>query len=206
VTKVELSRGQRERILRAAGELVAKRGYQGTTVELIVRRARVGYATFYKNFENKEDCFLAFFDAAADVAEKRMKAAMEATGDSWPEQVAAALGALFELMEDEPAFARACVVEVLTAGPKAAAHHEEAMRKMVPMLRAGRSFVSRGAELPETLEDTLAGGIIWIAYQRLILGEAERLEEMLPETLEFVLSPYLGEAAALQAIAELPTS
>jgi AcrR family transcriptional regulator len=203
VTRAKLIDDQRQRILRATGELVAKRGYHGTTVELIVRRARVGYATFYKNFEGKEDCFLAFFDVAVAVADKRMKAAMEAAGDSWPERVRAGLQALFGLMAEEPLLARACVVESLTAGPKGVTHHEASLRRMVPMLRPGREFNPRRAELPETLDDTIAGGILWIAYQRLILNEADRLEAALPETLEFALSPYIGEEAALQMVGEL---
>lgn len=203
VTRVEVASAQRERILRATGELVAKRGYHGTTVELIVRRARVGYATFYKNFSGKEECFLALFDAVIDTADKRMQAAMEAAGDFWPERVCAALQALFDLMAEEPALARATVVESLTAGPKGAAHYEAALRRMVPMLRPGREFNPREVELPETLEDTIAGGILWIAYQRLILSEADRLQDLVPETLEFALSPYLGEEAALQMVGNL---
>jgi AcrR family transcriptional regulator len=203
VTRAELPNSQRQRILRATGELVAKRGYHGTTVELIVRRARVGYATFYKNFEGKEDCFLAFFDATADVADKRMQLAMEAAGDSWTERVCAGLQALFGLIAEEPMLARAFVVEALTVGPKGAAHYEAFLRRMVPMLRPGREFNPRKSELPATLDDTIAGGILWIAYQRLILNEADRLEDLLPETLEFALSPYIGEEAALHAVGEL---
>lgn len=203
VTRATLPSNQRERILRAAGELVAKRGYHGTTVELIVRRARVGYATFYKNFEGKEDCFLAFFDATADLADERMQTAMEAAGDSWPDRVCAGLKALFALIAKEPVLARAFVVESLTVGPKGAANYEAFLRRLVPMLRPGRELNPRKAELPETLDDTIAGGILWVAYQRLILNEGDQLEESLPETLEFALSPYVGEEAALQMIGEL---
>ena len=50
---------QRQRIMRATGELVAKRGYNDVTVELIVKRARVSFKTFYKHFGGKEESSLS---------------------------------------------------------------------------------------------------------------------------------------------------
>jgi AcrR family transcriptional regulator len=50
---------QRERLLAATIELVAKRGYRGTSIDHIVKAAKVGYVAFYELFEGKEDCFLA---------------------------------------------------------------------------------------------------------------------------------------------------
>jgi hypothetical protein len=70
------------------------------------------------------------------------------------------------------------------------------------MLRPGRELNPRGERLPETLEDTIAGGVLWVAYQRLIVGEAAKLEELLPETVEFVLSPFLGEEEAVRIATE----
>lgn len=54
VTREGVKRDQRRRILRATGELVAKRGYNAVTVELIIKRARVSFKTFYVHFPNKE--------------------------------------------------------------------------------------------------------------------------------------------------------
>ncbi len=199
LTRDTVAADQRQRILRAATELFAKRGYHGATVALIIKRARVGYATFYKNFDDKEGCFLALLDGAAGRAEKRMWEAAEAE-EAWPEAVAAAVRTLFELIVAEPVLARVCLVESLTAGPKAVARYEAALRSAVPMLVPGRQLKPRKAELPATLEDTLAGGVLWIAYQRLIVGEADRLPQLLPEALEFVLSPYMGEEEAVRTV------
>ena len=66
-----LSRDPRERILVAMAEIVAKRGYQGTTIEHIVKRAGVSRATFYEHFENREDCLLAGFADAAEELQTR---------------------------------------------------------------------------------------------------------------------------------------
>jgi len=53
---------QRERILLAARDVFAARGYAGAAIEEIVARARVSSTTFYVFFENKEDCLLAVFE------------------------------------------------------------------------------------------------------------------------------------------------
>ena len=68
----------------------------------------------------------------------------------------------------------------------------------------GRKVSPHGDELPETLEETIVGGIFWIVYQRIILGETEQIEELLPELVEFALTPYLGPGAATRTAAERP--
>jgi AcrR family transcriptional regulator len=194
---------QRRRILGATAELMAKRGYQGTTTELIVRRAKVGYATFYKQFGDKEGALAALFDLAFDRGEDVVGRAFEETQGTWAQKVAMAINALFEEISANPTVARVCLVETLTAGPVMAARYEQALTGFEPILRPGRELNSRGTELPQTLEKTLAGGVLWLAYQRLILGEAEKLLELLPEAVEFVLSPYVGEAEPVRAADEL---
>jgi AcrR family transcriptional regulator len=200
ITRKTAADDQRRRIMRATADLIAKRGYHATTIELIVRRAKVGYATFYKSFPDKEACFLALFDAAASAGIRTVNDAYTANPGPWPDKVAAALGALFESITENPTIARVCLVESLTAGPVAVARYEAALKQLDPILRPGRELNPHSAELPDTLEDTIAGGVLWTAYQRLIVGEADKLPALLPETLELVLSPYVGEAEAVRVV------
>ena len=195
VARTAAAADQRRRILEATADLVAEQGYQGATIETIVRRARVGYATFYKNFENKEQAYLALLDAAHSVTAHRVQAAYDREQE-WPDQVAAGLGALFEQVIEHPSVGRACLVEVLTAGPEAVARHEAVLKRFIPLLEPGRELNPRRAELPATLEDTLVGGVLWVLNQRLIGDEAEALRGLLPEAIEFVLRPYVGEERA----------
>jgi AcrR family transcriptional regulator len=200
VTRTEAAADQRRRILRATAELVAKRGYHDTTTELIVRRAKVGYATFYKNFSDKEECFVTLFDRTLELTGNAVAAAYEEGGEEkpWAERVGAALRKLYELTAADPPLARACLVESLTAGRAVTARYEMALRELARILEPGRKLAPAGVELPAMLESTLAGGVLWIIYQRLIVGEADLLEGLLPETLQFVLSPYLGEDEAVR--------
>ncbi|HEX7058815.1 MAG TPA: TetR/AcrR family transcriptional regulator [Solirubrobacterales bacterium] len=197
VTRDSVKEDQRQRILRATGELVAKRGYNAVTVELIVKRARVSFKTFYAHFRGKEDCFLELFDMVMEQTRAEVDAALAAEVDSpWPQQVVAALRALFNAFLADPLIARASIVEAPTVGPIIIERYEKAMTGLSPLFRQGREQSPQRDELPETLEDTLAGGVLWSAYQRLIIGEADRIETLLPEAIEFVLRPYIGEAEA----------
>lgn len=198
LTRDDTGNAQRERILRATGELVAKRGYHAVRVELIVKRARVSFKTFYNLFSSKENAFLALFDWRRDGTRERILAELTAEAAApWPQQVVIAMRVFFDVIREDPLLARACIVEAPTAGPVIAERYERAMGMFVPLFKLGRGVSSQGdAELPDTLEDTLAGGFLWSAYQRLINSEADSIEEMLPEAIVFVLRPYIGREDA----------
>jgi AcrR family transcriptional regulator len=198
----QVAADQRRRILEAAADLIAKRGYHGTTIELIIRRAKVGYATFYKNFSDKEECLIGIFDEVGKELRPFLRNAYASHDGPWDERVAATLQALFEAIAGRPNVARVCLVEALTAGPVAVARYEQALENFEPLLLPGRELKASNAELPDTLEATLFGGVFWIAYQRLIVGEADKLLGLLPETIELVLSPYVGEAEAVRVADE----
>lgn len=199
VTRATAKEAQRQRILRATGELVAERGYHAVTVELIVKRARVSFKTFYGHFSNKEECFVELFETVMAEARGRMEAAVAREregGAPWPQQVAAALRALFDVFLADPLIARASIVDAPTVGPVMIDRYQQAMSGLTPLLRQGRALVPDSDDLPPTLEDTLAGGLLWSAYQRLIVGAVDRIETLLPDAVVFVLRPYIGEQEA----------
>lgn len=193
----ETGNDQRRRILRATGELVAKRGYHDVSVELIVKRAKVSFKTFYKHFSGKEDAFIALFDEVTGDARRRIGEALAAEPDApWPKTIVLALRELFEVILSDPLIAKATIVEAPTVGPAIADRYERSMLALEPLIRPGREWSPKGSSLPETLEETLAGGVLWSSYQRLIVGEVDRIEALLPEAIVFVLRSYVGDAEA----------
>jgi len=195
-----ISRSQRDRILTAMSEIVAKRGYQGATVELITKRAGVARATFYENFENREACLLGGFEEALAEVRSRIDAAAELESD-WPGRIRAGLAAFLAYVAENPALARTCLVELMTAGPAAMERYEQALQSFAPVFARGREFTAGSEELPETLEDSIVGGIVWMVHQRLLRGEAALVPSLLPTMLEFGLAPYLGEQRAAEVAA-----
>jgi AcrR family transcriptional regulator len=196
LTRVTVGEEQRRRIRRATGELVAKRGYAGVSVELIIKRAKVSYRTFYKHYPNKEEAFADLFDKAIAGTGAQVRAALKDSDAPWPEQVALALRTFFEAIVAEPLIARACLVESPTASPAILARYEQVAKAFVPILRQGREYNPDAGALPETIEDTLAGAVLWAAYQRLSFSETHRIAELIPENIELLLRPYIGAAEA----------
>lgn len=190
-----IAQHQRARIIVALAQETSEQGYQQVTVADIVRRAGTARNTFYENFRSKEDCFLATQEYAMTAALERV---VETAGalQSWPQRVRAGLTAFLSYVAEEPALARTCMVEALSAGPAAVEYYEKSQQAFVSLFRLGRDVSPHGADLPETMEEAIIGGVFWIVYQRLAGGGASAIPELLPELIEFALTPYLGAGAA----------
>jgi len=182
---------QRERVLNAAVAVFAKRGYPATTVEHIVGAAKIGVGGFYDLFGGKEDCFLRLWDRTVAEGRGQVEAAIPEQA-SQPTKVCAALRALLELIATEPLRARVVLVEGQTAGQTARDRFEATLDSISPELRRCRDASPVAAELPETLEPAIIGGVVWFLQQRIVLGEVGDATALLPELAEIVLEPYVG--------------
>lgn len=186
-------------MITALAEEASEKGFRGLTVAGIVKRAGVARGTFYEHFSSKEECFLAAQEYAMGTALERV---VDRAGklESWPRRVGAGLGAFLEYIDEEPALAKTCMVEALAAGPSSVQYYEESQRAFISLFRLGRDVSPRGADLPETLEEAIIGGVFWILYQRLLAADATTTRELLPELTEFALAPYLGPGAAREVV------
>ncbi|HKF83831.1 MAG TPA: TetR/AcrR family transcriptional regulator [Solirubrobacterales bacterium] len=197
-----ITRHQRVRIITALALETSEQGYREVTVADIVKRAGIARNTFYENFRSKEDCFLAAQEFAMSTALERV---VDAAGelDEWPRRVCAGLAAFLDYVVEEPALARTCMVEALAAGPAAVRYYEESQQAFVSLFKLGRDVSPHGAGLPETIEEAIIGGVFWIVYQRLAVAETQAIEDLLPELVEFALTPYMGaEEARAVVVAE----
>src|SRR6476661_3725542 len=112
-----VARNQRERLIAGLTQALYEVGYHETTVALIGQRAAVSKSDFYKHFESKDDCFVAAYDAAVErIREQVVTACEAAAGEEWVDRVYAAIAALLELFDEEPALASIALVEGLRAG------------------------------------------------------------------------------------------
>jgi AcrR family transcriptional regulator len=103
--------------MRAMADEVAERGYVATSVAAVASRAGVSRESFYQQFDDKLDCFLACFDTAADLLFAPLQE--RAAGDRGHAPLARfddLLGAYLEGLVDEPAYAKVFLVEVYAAG------------------------------------------------------------------------------------------
>ncbi len=184
----------------AVAELTSEQGYEATKISDIVRQAKVARKTLYDNFTGKEEVFLTAFDAARDEALERVQASCSEAEADWRDRVEAGLGAFLGYVAEQPAVARMCMIEALSATPATTQRYEEALQAFVDL---AREALPRDGRMPETIDETLVGGVAWIVYRKLRSGEGSKAEELLPELAEFLRRPYveagLADAAAGRA-------
>jgi AcrR family transcriptional regulator len=178
----------RRRAVAAMAEAVAEHGYAATTVEDILSRARMSRRTFYQLFNNREECFLATYDAAFDQVMDRLALAHDGNGRRWTGQVEVALAALFDYLASEPGLARVWLVEAQSLGPAGLERHERTMKKLAERL-AGLDPDSRaaGANGQAAVRfEASVGAIHRVVQARLLAGRADELPELAPHMARVV--------------------
>jgi AcrR family transcriptional regulator len=191
-------KNQRDRIFASLAAVCADKGYADVTVQDITEHAGVSRRTFYDLFSDKEQCFLAAYDAVIERLLAQVRAAYLSGDSPWPERIAAALSMLVKLYMAEPDFARLVTVEILCAGQAGMSHREAALRQFAVFFETG------AANLPARIDrhvlvQAVIGGLYEILYSQILDGSTEELTELLPELVYCVLVPYLGHSAAMGA-------
>jgi AcrR family transcriptional regulator len=188
---------QRERLIAGLAEAVAENGYASTTIAHITRHAAVSRRTFYEHFSSKDECFVSAYETVMEQLRERIDSAYQEQ-EEWPQAVRAGIGAMLGFFAAEPNLARLSMVEALVAGPVVVERYDAAIRSLVPYLEAGRE--GRPPEVLERLspstEEALVGGMVSLISRRIIAGQTAELESLLPDLVEFALTPYLGTAEA----------
>src|SRR3954468_10017825 len=92
---------QRARLVEAATEVFGTRSYAEARVADVLDRAAISRKTFYEQFRDKEDCFLAAYEAAALRAEEVVRGALRSEHE-WTRQLRTGVDALLRFLADEP--------------------------------------------------------------------------------------------------------
>jgi AcrR family transcriptional regulator len=179
-----VAESQRGRMLVAMAEAVAERGYARTAVADVIERARVSRRTFYEHFANKQECFLAAYDAGVDLLLGAIDRAVAAAGPDLRAGATAGTRAYLEALAANPAFARTFLIEVLAAGPDALARRAAVHERFADQL-AG-VVEEAGLVTPPYVVRACVGAIHELVSDRILHGDAE-----LPELLEPVLDIQL---------------
>ena len=178
-------------------EVVSERGYPETRVVDVIKQAGVSRKTFYEQFDDKEDCFLAAYDIAVSVLLRGTAKAFEASPErAWAERLRVGLSAFLRIISEQPAAAKFCIVDALAAGPKALARRDAAVRQFTGFIDAGRAETDR--ELPGITALSLAGGINELLYSDILDGGSAGLPSRLPEIVYWIIQPFLGSDRAEQ--------
>ena len=193
---------QRTRLLEAVGRAVSEKGYGGATIDDIVRGAGVSKKTFYEHFRDKEDCFLAAYEAAADELFERVREAHRCQA-TWLERTREGLNAYLHWLAAEPALARVFLIEVAAAGPIAAERRERLRDRYAELTRElqdeARAEIPSLPELPPEIFQAVVAAVDDLVVRRIRESGAENLLELGPILLHLQVALLAGPEVAAQS-------
>lgn len=107
---------QRDRIFDAARNVFSTTGYANASIDEIVSLARVSRTSFYRLFENKEDCMLAVYEEAIEGLALVFVRAAEAQRPE--ERIRRGVAEIIRGLAADPEVARVVLVEAVGASPR----------------------------------------------------------------------------------------
>lgn len=196
-----VARSHRTRLIYGTADVMFAKGYTRATVSDIVAAAGVSREVFYEHFKDKEHAFLEAQRHPSHYVLDTCAAAYF-SGDSWPERVWRYLGALLDLIVENPPLAHLRLVECYAAGADAIRSGEEITRSFTLFLDEGFRYRPPAAELPRLWPHAITGAIYEIIQRHVAAGEYARLQRQLPRLTYLVLAPFTGADNAIELVRE----
>lgn len=197
LSREEVQRSQRDRLLLGAAEAVAEKGYAATTVADILRRAGVSRTTFYEVFDDKLACFLAANQMAAEVLTATMAnelAALDGLGLAPLDRIDRLLEAYLRTLEEAPALARVFLVDVYAAGTEAIEQRRASLDVFVDLVATtlgGDAQARRPEGEVRALAEVFVAAVSSMVTNMVGVGEGHRLRD-LRKPLMIVASRVVG--------------
>jgi AcrR family transcriptional regulator len=152
----------RERLLRAARELIEEGGYGAASVIAIADRAGLAAGTLYRHFSSKEDLFVEVFRSVCDRELRAMRAAAEAmpAGASHVDRLVTVLTTFARRALRRPRLAWALIAEPVDplVDAERLAYRERYSALTAQALRAGIDAGELPAQNVELTAAALVGG------------------------------------------------
>jgi AcrR family transcriptional regulator len=192
----DVSLHQRARIHGAMVEAVSRSGYDRVSVKDVISLAAVSRRSFYEQFTNREDCFLATIDLTAGrLLESVRLAHRESQGDP-QDRLAASLARLAELAVAERNATLLVLEHSETAGIAGRQRLLGAIAKGEAMLAAALRECTGEPVLPAPAVRAITGGVCAILAMRLQQDEAPALSGELTEWTLAQIAPRAAEVPA----------
>lgn len=183
---------QRARIHGAMVEAVAESGYEGTSVKRVVGLAGVSRRSFYEQFANKEECFLATFDLIAHRGIQQVTQAYLGTDGDLEDRLRATFEKFAAAANEDRKAALLVLVEAQTVGAAGTLRVSKATAACEQML--SKLFIEspEASALPLPIARGIVGGLHGAVSTLVREGRSgenpDLAEEMLHWTLLFQTS------------------
>lgn len=189
--RADVVAAQRERLLIAATELLAARGYVGLSAKEICGRAGASLSVFYQCFSTKEDCIFAAYDRFIAVVVDRLLAITD-DDEAWETYIWALVHEYLDVLRSDPVVARAFQVEMDALGAIAREKRREALTSLAQLAYDifEKRAPSRVTDMPVEAYLTVVYGIRQLASDAIDRGDPTFATLMLED--EAWLARFMG--------------
>jgi AcrR family transcriptional regulator len=198
LSQPEVEANQRQRIIFAASSLADEKGYAGTTIAEIAKRARVDLRTFYALFSEKPDVFLAVQDLGFQEV-MSVAAAAYFAAETWPERCWEGGLAFLQFFEAFPGFGRAGIVEThaVPGGPQ---RLDDIYRAFTIFLQEGVQYSTKPTPPSPVALEAIVATYFEIVYREIRAGRPPR--PSFPSISHLWYTPFLGPSETNRFIDE----
>jgi len=168
-------------------ESVHRRGYAGTSVAHVIALAGVSRRAFYEQFSNKEDCFLATYDALVTQSRKRiLKAWLSERG--WANRLYSACTAFLQSIAADPRGAHLVLIESTQIGPRGYERMRRTATSFERVVATGFARTPDRIQLPPLAPRAIVGGASLVVTRRLREAREAELAPLTDELLDWISS------------------
>jgi AcrR family transcriptional regulator len=187
LAREQVARHQRARLYGGMVESIYRRGYAATSVAHVIALAGVSRRAFYEQFSNKEDCFLATYDAlVADSRKRVLKAWMSERG--WANRLYTACKVFLQGIASDPRGAYLVLVEGIGIGPSGYERMQRTATSFERVVATGFALTPDKIALPPLAPRAIVGGVRLVVIRRLREGREAELAGLTDELLDWISS------------------
>ncbi len=197
LSKGEIARNQRERIVYATAQVAATKGYTVTTVADITEAATVDRRVFYKHFRDKQQAFLAVHELCIQQIMAVTATAFFSVGD-WPERAWAAMHACTQFQATHSIVTHIALIESHAVGAPAVQRVDDGRTAFTIFFQEGNQYLD--VPVSRTTMEAILGAIFEIFYRQARRGASETMARLTPNGAYLMLAPFLGPEAANEFI------
>jgi AcrR family transcriptional regulator len=182
---------QRDRLLDAMIAVVGQVGYQAASVEKVIAAAGISRRTFYDVFRDRDECFVAAYE---DVASCLLVQTAEARrhGHSPRDRIKRVLDAFLGFWTEEPDAARACIVEVLAAGPTARTRRATTVEWLTDLVEPDLHALRGGVADTPLAARAFVGAVHELTYMYIERGQINELPALADQIIDSQLARGAG--------------
>ncbi|MDX6731512.1 MAG: hypothetical protein QOC54_1460 [Baekduia sp.] len=185
LSDAQVAASHRARLIAGLAEVLTVKRYADITVADVVACAQVSRRTFYGHFPDKDACFLATYEACADLMmQQTARAVVDGADRPYEERIAMGVRTYLGTLASEPGLARAFLHDVLAAGPEAVRRRRAVNDRLAAMIRALAE--QHREELPEgyAIHPDMAQALVGALEELVLIAITDERTHDLPRLSE----------------------